>query len=175
MVSEHDACASKCAEARWTLESLGAKPLRFRDLNVERWRKLLRQAQKHLESSGPEEQSAQLCEVHQWQNELAAVAARALPDSSTVQTSPAPDRKDGQEKVRKVPRLWRVCLRCANIPSPNLESCPSRFAWATLCQDESEDIFQHAKLLTQSALAVRSLCQSSPSQGGHACCLPSQT
>ena len=60
MVSEHDACASKCAEARWTLESLGTKPLRFLDLDVERWHKLHRQAQKHLEPSGLKEQSTQL-------------------------------------------------------------------------------------------------------------------
>ena len=30
MVIGHDACASKCAEARWILESLGVQPLRFR-------------------------------------------------------------------------------------------------------------------------------------------------
>ena len=117
MVSEHDACASRCAEARWTLESLGAKPLRFRDVNVARWRQLLRQAQKHLKSSGLEKQSAQLCEVHQWQNELAAVAARALPDPSTFQASQHFDRRDEQGKVRKVLRFWYVL----DVQNPNLK------------------------------------------------------
>ena len=60
---------------------------------VERWRKL---------RSGLKEQGAQFFEVHQWQT---VVAARVLPDSSTVQASPHIDRKDGQEKVRKVLRL----------------------------------------------------------------------
>ena len=59
-----------------------------------------------LESSGLKEQSTQLCEVHQWQNELAVVAARALPDSSTFQASQHFDRRDEQGKVRKVLLFW---------------------------------------------------------------------
>ena len=38
MVSGHDACASKCAEARWISESLGVQPLRLRDLSLQSWR-----------------------------------------------------------------------------------------------------------------------------------------
>ena len=145
------------------LESLGTKPLRFLDLNVERWRKLHRQAQKYLESSGLKEQSTQL---YQWQTAAASRVFNSL-------SFPALKRRtrEGSEGSSTLASMSSMCKG----PSLNLESCPSRFAWATLCQDESEDIFQHAKLLAQSALAVRSLCQSSPSQGGHACCLPSQT
>ena len=52
---------------------------------------------KHLKTSGLEKQSTQLCEVHQWQSEQAAVAARALPDFSAVQNSPVFDRNRKDE------------------------------------------------------------------------------
>jgi len=99
------------------LESLGTKPLRFLDLKVDHWRKLHRQAQKHLEPSGLKEQSIQLAR------------------------SPYGRQLLHQES--------------STGPSLNLESCPSRFAWATLCQDESEDFFQQSGRSQELALAGR--------------------
>ena len=134
------------------LESLGTKPLRFLDLNVERWRKLHRQAQKYLESSGLKEQSTQL---YQWQPAAASRVFNSL-------SFPALKRRT-REVSEGSSTLASMSSMCKG-PSLNLESCPSRFAWATLCQDESEDFFFNSQVAPKS----------SPSQGGHACCLLGQ-
>ncbi len=125
------------------LESLGTKPLRFLDLDVERWRKLHRQAQKYLESSGLKEQSTQL---YQWQT---AAASRVF--NSLIFPALKRRTREGSEGSSTLASMSSMCKGL----SLNLESCPSRFAWATLCQDESEDFFQQSGRSQELALAGR--------------------
>ena len=125
------------------LESLGTKPLRFLDLNVDHWRKLHRQAQKYLESSGLKEQCTQL---YQWQP---AAASRVFSSLSFLAFKRR--TREGSEGSSTLASMSSICKG----PSLNLESCPSRFAWATLCQDESEDFFQQSGRSQELALAGR--------------------
>ena len=75
---------------------------------------------KHLKTSGLEKQSTQLCEVHQWQSEQAAVAARALPDFSAVPNSPVFDRnrKDEGRFGRSKELNHRGCLGADELQGP---------------------------------------------------------
>ena len=109
-----------------------------------------------LKSSGLEKQSAQLCEVHQWQNELAAVAARALPDSSTVQ---APSILTEETNKGRFGRFFDFGEYVFDVQRSKPEF-----------RKLSRQIWMGDSLLFNSQVAPKS----SPSQEGHACCLLGQ-
>ena len=133
------------------LESLGTKPLRFLDLNVDHWRKLHRQAQKYLESSGLKEQCTQL---YQWQP---AAASRVFSSLSFLAFKRR--TREGSEGSSTLASMSSICKG----PSLNLESCPSRLHGRLFAR-------MNLKTFFNSQVAPKS----SPSQGGHACCLLGQ-